>query len=83
MSSWPQGLRGWHSNARAGRGTMWLRATLRVGLQMREINKLTDDFNWKTGLYHGVDYHTSRKIPKGSYRIKDGESWIQPDSTLE
>ena len=42
-------------------------------MQMKEINKLTDEFNWKTGLYHGVDYRTSLKIPKGSYRIKDGE----------
>jgi hypothetical protein len=52
-------------------------------MQMKEINKLTDEFNWKTGLYHGVDYRTSLKIPKGSYRIKDGEPTKSPAVIVE
>jgi hypothetical protein len=52
-------------------------------MQMKEINKLTDEFNWKTGLYHGVDYRTSLKIPKGSYRIKDGEPTKSPAVMLK
>lgn len=51
--------------------------------KLNEIFKLTEKFNFQSGLYNGVNFRTSKKIPKGSYREKkgriiewDGERWV-------